>query len=239
MSTVGDKRVTLIMRWQDTNCDNVFDLQGTYSDLNDVLRVTPRFTITLTTPLTLPVGTYTISTFNFGPIDTSILIPAAKESSFFHVRSDDLLPGGILPGDFIAAPTADGLNFPDVTMAGELFSNLGAPGNVIPDEATSWGVRFTITVNAVADAAGVLSTEKTFPAGTFIQGDSQLNIYGVRGTLPATVTAACEFGWSESYDVELSSGGLVQPGPNTMMGTAFPIPSAPMADPAGSVSMCP
>jgi len=228
-ATIGVKRVTLIMRWSDANCDDIFDLVGEYNDLNDFLRVTPRFTITLTAPLTLPVGTYTISTFNFGPIDNSLIIPAAKESSLWHVRSDDLLPGGVLPGDFIVAPCQDCANFADVTMAGELFSNLGAPDNVIPDAAYSWGIAFTITVNPVLDPlTGILSTEKTFDAGTFFQGDSQLNIYGVRIT-----ALGCELGWSESYDVE----GLPQEGPNTMSDPLLKIPNVP--DPDVPISMCP
>ncbi|MFQ5803834.1 MAG: hypothetical protein ACE5JQ_13135 [Candidatus Methylomirabilales bacterium] len=204
---VATKRVTILWRYVDANCDGQMTWGVGPAEGADYLRIVPRTIYDFTsaiTPAQDANGQIQISTHHFGPFDPTLGAGGAfRPTAFREVHHDDLILGLPAPGDFVVTQGMDGLPIPGLTISVHLFTDSGDVISV-PGVATTWGARFVLTVDP-------LLSNGTIPAGAFAFMDSQLNAYDIVPSADGT----CEFGFSEEDWINANGGGSVQAGPNT------------------------
>ncbi len=203
---VATKRVVILWRYVDANCDGAMTWGVGPAEGADYLRIVPR-TIYDFTSAGKPVAANNqvqLSTHHFGPFDPAIPLSGAfRETAFREVHHDDLIQGLPAPGDFVVTQGPDGPAVPGLTISVHLFTDSG-DATFIPGVVPKWGARYVLTIDpALSDG--------TIPAGAYMFMDSQLNVYNV---VPGA-NGACEFGFSEEDWINVNGGGPVQPGPNT------------------------
>ncbi|MFQ5779690.1 MAG: hypothetical protein ACE5HN_02745 [Nitrospiria bacterium] len=211
---VATKRVTISWRYVDANCDGVMTWGLGPADGSDYLRIVPRTIYDFTFPLTVVGNEVQVSTHHFGPFDNAIPPGAYRETAFREIHHDDLFPGLPAPGDFTITQGMDGLPIPGLTGKIVLAPNAGLiPGDnrFVPGSETRWRAKYFLEVDPL------LLPSRTIPAGAFMFFDSQLNAYNI---VPSS-DGSCEFGFSEEDWINVSSGGPIQDGPNTLTGV-FP-----------------
>ncbi len=213
---VATKRVTILWRYIDANCDGQMTWGVGPAEGADYLRIVPRTIYDFTgaiTPAQDANGQVQLSTHHFGPFDATL--GGFKATAFREVHHDDLIAGLPAPGDFVVTQGMDGPPIPGLTVSVHLFTDSG-DAVFVPGAASTWGARFVLTVDPTL-------SDGTIPAGAYMFMDSQLNVYNI---VPST-DGTCEFGFSEEDWITVNGGGSVQPGPNTANTTdpnVIPVP---------------
>lgn len=217
---VATKRVTILWRYVDNNCDGQMTWGVGPAERADYLRIVPRteydFSSAIATTPDL-AGNVQISTHHFGPFDTALAPAGAfRTTAFREVHHDDFIAGFPAPGDFVVTQGMDGPPIPGLSVLVHLFTDSG-DAVFVPAAASTWGARFVLSVNPTL-------SDGTVPAGAFMFLDSQLNVYNI---VPSTTGGPCEFGFSEEDWITVNGGGSPQTGPNTAATTdpnVVPVP---------------
>lgn len=204
---VAAKRVVILWRYVDANCDGVMSWGVGPTEGADYLRIVPRTIYDFAsaiTPAQNANGQVQLSTHHFGPFDWTVGPGGAfRTTALREVHHDDFIPGLPAPGDFVVTQGADGLPVPGLSLSVHLFTDGGDTVSV-PGSVPKWGARYVLTVDPAV-------SNGTIPAGTFMFMDSQLNVYNI---VPAA-DGTCEFGFSEEDWINVNGGGPIQQGPNT------------------------
>ncbi|MFQ5598785.1 MAG: hypothetical protein ACE5GK_12140 [Nitrospiria bacterium] len=141
---VATKRVTILWRYVDANCDGVMTWGMGPADGSDYLRIVPRTLYNFTSQMAAMTNTnheVQITTHHFGPLDP--ITGAFRQTAFREVHHDDLIPGLPAPGDLSVTQGIDGPPIPGITARINLFT---ASGDVVfvPGFIGTWGAKFTL-----------------------------------------------------------------------------------------------